>query len=825
MRYGFLTALIILTAAGCEQRQLIPERMSTAVPVRVICIPEKATEAEKNAADELRLYFAKITGVPIPVVSEAKDHTAIAYVGRTRFADSRFLSHQRFTSLDDDGFIVETHGDAIVLCGKKDWGTEFAVYYFLQKYCGVRWFMPTELGEVVPRTPALKIPAGIADRQEPDWKSRLYSGVAGAHAVWAKRNLMRGRFNFHHNLLNIIVPSKYAATHPDFFPLINGKRYLPKKNDDHSWQPCMSNPAVVMVCAEAAREYFTKNPDAVSFSLGINDSNGYCQCDKCKAMDVPGAKFRDRPNMSDRVFAFMNAVAAELAKTHPDKYLGCLAYSWCEALPTRVKVSPMIIPYLTNDRAQWRDRRFMDHDKQLIQQWTRATPNVSIYDYYYGSGYVIPRVHTRTIDESLSYCRSKGVKGFYAELYPNWGLDGPKAWLAAQLLWRANQSRDRLLDDYYTSFFGKAAGPMRKFFTACEDAWMKQPGQAVWFKGFFKADQMDMFPPERIAELEKLLKEARSLAAADPVRRRVEFVATAFGYTKRFADMYWASRKVSGASVRNMDEAKSICALVARTLTARKDLESYFEDVIQKDPLQAPRIPFFERSRYDPLQNLGPAFLSAASWAETSGKWNDFAAELTRIESAAGGNIGPYASAVRYLHDHRASLQNLMPNPGFEEIQGKAPPPQGVDWDSSNTPPGWSRWNRPGTEADLQWRPDGGRAGKRCVLLKGATAACYITRIAVKPGEKYYCAAYARATGSPDAEVELLVQWQNQSGWVSKPPASSSLSGADRRAWTHLVTIFTVPEGVTQAVIGLNVGDQARQDTAWFDDVELYRIP
>ena len=826
--------LLCIVLVGCVENRTAFKVAEGGKPLACICLPEKPTEAEKNAAGELQVYLKKITGAEIPIVAEqdptrnpvsSRNRVSGIYVGRTKALETRGASARHgFLVSDDDGFIIKTDGDAVLLCGKKDWGTEFAMYYFLQKYCGVRWFMPTELGEVVPQNPDLKLPQ-INERHEPDWKSRLYSGIAGEHAIWAKRNLMRGRYNFHHNLLNVIKASKYGKTHPEYFPLINGKRYVPTKDDDHSWQPCMSNPEVVKVCADAAREYFAKNPDAVSFSLGINDSNGYCQCDKCKAMDVPGAKFRDRPNMSDRVFAFMNAVAEELAKTNPDKYLGCLAYSWCEAVPTRVKVSPMIIPYLTNDRAQWRDGEFKAQDKKLIDQWTKADPNVSIYDYYYGSGYVIPRVHTRTIDESLKYCRSKSVKGFYAEIYPNWGLDGPKAWLTAQLLWKTDQSREKLLDEYYSKFFAEAPEPMRKYFEACEDAWMKQPGKAVWFKGFFQGDQMEIFPPERIAELEGYLNEAHRLAKQEVTWRRIEFVTTAFGYTKRFADMYWAGKTVANTTIKSMSDATTVAIAGAKVMTARRDLDRYYAEFIEKDLMQAPRLPFFERARYDPMEGVGAAFMSAAAWAEANGEWDEFVAELDKIEIASRTSLGAYASAVKYLHENKGKLANLLPNAGFEETQGKGPAPQGIDWESSNSPPGWSRWNRPGTEAEFKWCTEGAHAGKRCVMLKGSTAACYITHIPVKPGDRYYCSTFARATGSDRPEVKLLVQWQDAKGWVSKPPAGCPLKGPDRSAWTPLVTVFTVPDGATKAAIGLIVNEQQKEDAAWFDDVELYRIP
>ncbi|MCX7827530.1 MAG: DUF4838 domain-containing protein, partial [Verrucomicrobiae bacterium] len=161
----------------------------------------------------------------------------------------------------------------------------FAVYRFLQKYGGVRWYFPTELGEVVPQRATFGV-GKISDREEPSFRSRLWSSAAKFdRGEWERHNLCRGRYSFHHNLLNIFKPSKLYDQHPEWFPEINGQRKRPRDDNDHHWQPCFANPEVARYAAQAAREYFEKNPDANSFSLGINDTaaSGFCGCAACKA--------------------------------------------------------------------------------------------------------------------------------------------------------------------------------------------------------------------------------------------------------------------------------------------------------------------------------------------------------------------------------------------------------------------------------------------------------------------------------------------------------------------------------------------------------------
>jgi hypothetical protein len=89
------------------------------------------------------------------------------------------------------------------------------------------------------------------------------------------------RLSFHHNLGNGLFPLEiYRTTNPEFFPLIGGERFLPKSVERHKWQPCFTNPAVVSEAVNNITEYFDKHPEAVSFSLGINDTGAdrWCQC-------------------------------------------------------------------------------------------------------------------------------------------------------------------------------------------------------------------------------------------------------------------------------------------------------------------------------------------------------------------------------------------------------------------------------------------------------------------------------------------------------------------------------------------------------------------
>ena len=62
----------------------------------------------------------------------------------------------------------------------------------------------------------------------------------------------------------------------------------------------------------------------------------------------------------------------------------------------------------------------------------------------------------------------EGIDVFFSQLPSFWGLDGAKAWLAAELLWNPKQDALALLDEYYDNFFGPAAASIRAFYETAE---------------------------------------------------------------------------------------------------------------------------------------------------------------------------------------------------------------------------------------------------------------------------------------------------------------------------------------------------------------------
>ncbi len=394
-----------------------------------------------------------------------------------------------------------------------------------------RWFIPGELGEEPGRQPPA--PGPNAFRSRAFWGSSLHDG-----GRWNERNQLapQGQ-HFSHNLSRIF-PVELFDRHPEFFPWIGGRRWRPSTTGPVNWNPDLGEEAVADHAAQAARTFFRDNPEAWSFALGTNDGLRYGESPATLAWVYPPRFFRGRPDYSDLVFNFMNRVAERVAPEHPDRHLGALAYYWSEQVPS-FPVHPKVMPFLTADRSQGYDAAFLAEEEELQRRWAAAGPErLGIYDYIYGHGFLVPRIHTGLLARHLRHARRTGFTDYFAEMIPHWGLDGPQPWLVAQLLLDPEQDAAALLDEYYTRFFRAAARPMRGFFELCERLWMEQEGPVYWLKHYRSDSQALLFPPEARRELRALLDEAAALAADDDLaRRRVELTSAAFRVTERYVEM------------------------------------------------------------------------------------------------------------------------------------------------------------------------------------------------------------------------------------------------------------------------------------------------
>ncbi len=615
---GFLVVLTSLGACAAADDPVSPRGFTIAESGRaraIIVLADRASQTERFVAAELKEYLTRITGAAFQIQGDDRELPAnfnLISVGKTRLPLEQGIDPARL-GLEKEGFWIKTTGNRLFLLGRDDDGIQFAAYEFLEKYCGVRWFFPGEHGEEVPRTTILRLPA-IDDRQAPYFTrrtmalSREHKDTPVESDYWRfGRKWKLGsslRIVGVHTWGQIAPPQTYGPTHPEYYALVGGtrERDWAKFDGSHEYQLCTTNPDVVRLAVEWVRKFFHDNPGVDIVSISPNDGLGFCECDRCRALDYaepmkPGEliEIRSRPHpvITDRIISFANAVAEGVAVTHPDKRLLILAYTVYRKPPRRVKPHPnLVIQYADNADFHWDPRRKADR-VGMLEQWAALTPNLDIYEYYVWGGHHPARGLTPLIAESIKRFHRLGIRLFRSQSRADFGMSGLNYYLASKLLWDPTLDADKVVDDYCDKAFGPAAGLMRHYFRLLDERW-RVAVEKVGTEGTpqHPAYYLVSYDPAARAELKALLAQALASAPTDGQRGRVEFFAKAFRYAELSVEGVEKMLDLASHGVIEVEGNKGIFASPTQVLrfknpgewapAARAEARGRLEDAIQK---------------------------------------------------------------------------------------------------------------------------------------------------------------------------------------------------------------------------------------------------
>lgn len=525
-----------------------------------IVLPAQASEVERFAAKELSEYLEKITGVQCPVISgtapAATAQSPLIILGS--HVQNNDLQPRK---LGPDDSIISVEADRLRIVGGglppvklpdgrvsvQERGTLYGVYHLLNQL-GVRWFRPEPWGEHVPKLQVIELSLGRQDFK-PAYKYRdsthLYTWYtsqtpeqAEMATLWSVRNFLNvnssaGKYggsygiSIAHNYNRLLPPQKYFKDHPEYFALVDGKRM-------EKGQPCLGNPQVQRIMADAAVEAARRNPAAVTISLSPNDGGNWCECKLCRALDDPeltspnGAEKRlDNASMTNRVAYVNNLIARRVGAAVPGMKVAWYAYLATTEVPTRVKelepniyVAPTTISAaygvysrLLEDPNSRGNRNFLN----ILQGWSKLTPLLT-REYWSGGVFPGPVPMLTVLQDRLKNYRQYKVDGIINESHPSWGTQGILHYFLARLLWNPDLDMNQALEEYCRDYYGPADGPMVKYHRLLEKASLEGP--EWYFLGRFLTRLYEN--TDLVEQMGRLMDEALPLAKGhEPYEKRL----------------------------------------------------------------------------------------------------------------------------------------------------------------------------------------------------------------------------------------------------------------------------------------------------------------
>ena len=273
-----------------------------------IVIERKAFPVVKFAAQEATNFLSRIFGAPIPVVNAPTPGKSSIILGVNEWSKAAGIDPE---SKPVDTYFIKTAADRIYLAGRdgrydplkvlttvgvdgRDRATLFAVYAFLERFAGCRFYFPGELGEVVPRADNLSVPAidiAVTPRclerriycPNATWYDEGPFAKTGRRFDWFRKRLGTTQVPCCHGTARWKFKEKYAKTHPEYFVLLeNGRRHTGDgfAGVGAKGHLCFSNPGLRQAVFEECVARFARGDKYVD--IMPNDANPYCQCDGCQ---------------------------------------------------------------------------------------------------------------------------------------------------------------------------------------------------------------------------------------------------------------------------------------------------------------------------------------------------------------------------------------------------------------------------------------------------------------------------------------------------------------------------------------------------------------
>ncbi len=471
-----------LTARGGGSLALTDDGQANAV----IVLPADPHEDETTAADELRDHIARISGVELSIL--ASDDAVPEGVTPIRLggaADAALESAIREQGDGYSSFALFVDETGVNIRGLNPEGTLFGVYELLEQL-GVRWFMPFELGTVIPEASTVRL-----DHQQTvqmpsmDWRQLQWLGIR-SYPTWARRNRLGGerRATGRHGM-------------PGDPPRGTGR------------QACLSGhyaEGALEAVVEAIRERYEPREEKFYISMGPEDGGGYCECEGCMALDSEGFDPHHgagTPIMSDRYVWFFNRVLEELEDDYPDLHIAWYVYGATMWPPEKYEPNPRIVHVfapINLDRTRGMDNP-MSPDRHLLRHavdgWAEFEPNEMAYRGYFNNLACsqFPFSQIDRIKNEIPVMYEKGIRVNRVEVIKqSWASTPLTPYLAARVWWDVNADVDALLADFYEKFFGPAEGPMRSYFEDLEAAFRDTPyhtGSSYLYFPIFDAHRRD----------------------------------------------------------------------------------------------------------------------------------------------------------------------------------------------------------------------------------------------------------------------------------------------------------------------------------------------
>ena len=518
-----------LTENAWAEPLVIAERGKGAL--YAIVVPSVASPSLKYAAQELRGFTEKTTGVKLSIMTDAGPLPPKAIlVGNTKYTAG--MASASGKDIGTDGFRLVARPPHLLVVGSSERGALYGTYEFLERFAGCRWYASWHT--VIPRRDRIEVPVNLDETQTPAFAMREpYWYDVIQHPEFAARLRVNSRswyrldkkfggdpYRFGGGLVSShtfkmhLPPDKYFDAHPEYFSMVDGRRL---KNRT---QLCLTNPDVLRIVTSNVLERIRRDPGAKFYGVSQNDWYNFCECPKCKAVDD------EEESHAGTMIRFINAIAEAVEKEFPDVIIETLAYQYTRKAPKKTKLRHNVVPCLCTiecdfaypiDRSPYKENILFRKD---IEDWSRMTDFLYVWDYTTDfSHYMMPFPNVLALQGNIQFFRRNNVKALFEQgAYSGRHADFAelKTWLLTKWMWNPDLPIGPLLDDFFAGYYGKGAPFVREYFNRIHRLQIEYSAQPDKPLLIFDGVENPAIPDSFLAEAAELWDKAIAATKDDP---------------------------------------------------------------------------------------------------------------------------------------------------------------------------------------------------------------------------------------------------------------------------------------------------------------------
>lgn len=615
----FALPLAAVAATECSSAPVVLRPGGVEV-VRV----RRACSTVRFAAGEMTNFLSRALGAPVPLVERPTGGRMVSVIVGTNAWS--LAADVRPDLLARDGYVVKAEGGRVYVAGcddpsvdikkllsaRRHWAfftgeraTVFAVYDFLDRFAGVRFYFPGPFGTIVRRQREIRVPAGISSRESDSVVREFNQDVQPLSYL-----RLGGQSKYTpcaHGLVGLNLQERFGTSHPEWFALmrdldgVNRRMTQFKTPWFQKWQsPCF--------CLSNAALWNQIHDDAVAYLSGVSakdrgipnywagnkgwawghgcwyqefvdvmptDGMRPCLCANCQSAYVKDASGGlARQYATELMWGKTVELARRLLKEGVKGYLTQMAYSPYRSLPSYDLPTNLLVMVAVNGPWSEGDPERRDVEDAIVRQWVGKAPGrVWLWTYPAKFAYLnwpcvpqmTPRAFSAYLRRHLPHLRGMKFEAHTDKPIYNYLND----YVAAKLFWDNNADVDRILAEHYELMFGPAAREMEGFYELLEEKWISEVASRAGGNGTGAIKRVPVSVSElwtkvyssgMLAECRGFFDRAESLVASDsPEAGRVAFIRREFLDPLESAARRWNESADIGREFARRACAKTVC--------------------------------------------------------------------------------------------------------------------------------------------------------------------------------------------------------------------------------------------------------------------------